>query len=284
MEKLKIVIPKGRIYEEVAKLFEDTGYRIIANGRNLRPASFNQNFILKIMKPQNIPQLLDINAHDVGFTGYDWFLESGCQSEIIMDLGFNKVKIVAAVPNNYNKDELKLRKIIVVSEYEKISKKYLDKENYNYHFLRIHGATEVFPPEDADMIIDNTSSGTTLKENNLKIIDEIMSSSTLFIASKKALKNPSKKEQIMQLKMLFEAVLKARVKVMLEMNIPLENADEIIKSLPSLKAPTVAKLYKDSGFGVKIVVRKEEVVNLLPKLKKLGASDILEYNINKIVL
>ena len=133
------------------------------------------------------------------------------------------------------------------------------------------------------MIIDNTATGRTLVENGLRIVDTIMTSSTRMFASKEAMKDPEKKKKILELKMLFEAVLDARDRVMLEMNVTKENFDALVKGLPSMRSPTVSPLYGDDGFAVKIAVKKGEVPNLLPKLKELGATDILEYDLRKVM-
>ena len=284
MYPLNIVLPKGRIFDEVAKLMSSAGYPVSLSGRGLRTKITNSEFFVKVMKPQNIPLLLALGKHDIGFSGYDWIYETATKEgiETIMDLGLNKVDIVAAIPQSMTQDFLTTHKIIVASEYKKISKEYLEKKGYNYRFISVHGATEVYPPEDADMIIDNCSTGTTLRENNLKIVDTILPSATCFIASKLSMKNPKKAEQIQKMKMLFESVLTARQKVMLEMNVELEKKD-IIKKLPAMRCPTVAPLAQDKGFAVKIVVDKIDVSTLIPKLKKWGATDILEYQLNKVV-
>ena len=237
-----------------------------------------------IMKPQNIPQLVEFGAHDVGFTGYDWIVETQSKVIEIMDLGFNPVKIVAAVPRDYSEADLKSRQIVVATEYEHITRQYLEKLDYNYHLLRTFGATEVFPPEDADMIVDNTSTGRTLKEHNLKIIDTVMVSSTRFIANKEALDCPWKRKKISEIEVLFNGVLNARNRVMLEMNIPKDKFDNIVKKLPCMRSPTVSPLFGEQGFAVKIAVKKNSVIKLIPELKRLGASDILEYELRKVLL
>ncbi len=282
MEKLKIVIPKGRIYDNVADLLISSGIYFKTGERNYKPEVNAKNIDIKIMKPQNIPKLLEMGARDIGFTGYDWIKEEKADVIEIMDLEFDPVKIVSAIPSKYSIKDLRKRKIIVASEYENISREFLKKKKYKFEFLRTYGATEVFPPEDSDMIIDNTSTGTTLAEHNLKIVDTIMESSTRFISNKKAIKK--KEKEINKLKMLFKAVLDARKKVLLEMNVPEDKLKELVKFLPCMRSPTVAPLYKEEGYAVKIAVDKSKVLDLIPQLKKYGARDILEYEISKVVL
>jgi ATP phosphoribosyltransferase len=133
------------------------------------------------------------------------------------------------------------------------------------------------------MIIDNTASGQTLKDNGLKIIGTLLESSTRFVVSRAALANQQKRGRIEELAMLFRAVLDGRDRVMLEMNIPKDRFDALA-SLPAMRSPTVAPLYGDAGYAVKIAVKKYEVAELIPKLKRLGALDIVEYDLRKVVL
>lgn len=285
MDKLRIVVPKGRISENVESLLNDSGVGMKSNGRYYIPYVEDKEIAIKIMKPQNIPELVELGSHDAGFTGKDWINETNSDVEIIMDLGFNPVKIIVAIPENINIGDLKRKKnVVVASEYSNISKKYLIENGYDFRLLRTYGATEVFPPDDADMIIDNTSTGLTLKENKLKIIDIVMYSSTVFIANKKTLENPFKRRKIENLKLLFKSILDSKSRVMLEMNVSNDCFEDILNTIPSMKSPTVAPLYKDQGYSIKVAVKKKDAPNLILKLKQMGAGDILEYEIKKVVI
>ena len=237
----------------------------------------------KIMKPQNVGELLEIGSHDAGFTGIDWIQESKANVQEIIDLGFDKVRIVAAVPQNYDEEKLRSKKLVVATEYVNLAETWLKSSGYQYHILRTYGATEVFPPDDADMIIDNTSSGQTLRDNGLKIIGTLLESSTRFVASHNALADPEKRRRIDELTMLFRAVLDGREHVMLEMNIPEDCFDAVVRGLPAMRSPTISPLFGDGGFAVKIAVKKNEVPEIIPKLKELGALDIVEYDLRKVV-
>jgi ATP phosphoribosyltransferase len=283
MEKLKVLIPKGRIFDNVSRLFSEAGFPISLSNRTYRPVLGVDWLDVKVMKPQNVGDLLEIGSHDAGFTGIDWIQESAVNIVEVLDLGFDKVRIVAAVPKDYDDKILQSKKLVVATEYVNIAEKWLKKSGYQYHILRTYGATEVFPPDDADMIIDNTSTGQTLKDNGLKIIGTLLESSTRFVASHFAMDNAEKRSRIEELAMLFRAVLDGRDRVMLEMNIPKEQF-ESLAVLPAMRSPTVAELLGDAGFAVKIAVKKSEVVDLIPKLKKLGALDIVEYDLRKVVL
>lgn len=283
MEKLKLLLPKGRIYEKVVSLLDGAGIKIDLPERAYRPIVNQDDIEAKVMKPQNIGNLLELGSHDAGFTGRDWIEETHTDVEEIMDLGFDRVRIVAAVPASLDDAQLKSRRIVVATEYPEISKKWLQEKKYDALTMHVNGATEVFPPDDADMIIDNTSTGRTLIENGLRIVDTILESSTRMFASKKALADEGKRKKIFELKMLFEAVLNARGKVMLEMNCTKSAFDALVKELPSMRSPTVSTLYGDGGYAIKVAVNKADVPTLLPRLKQLGATDILEYELRKVV-
>jgi ATP phosphoribosyltransferase len=288
IDKLKILIPKGRIFDNVSRLFSDAGFPIFLADRTYRPVlGKNQGLEswldAKIMKPQNVGELLELGSHDAGFTGIDWIQESGADVEEILDLGFDKVQVVAAIPAEIDEKSLKSRKIVVGTEYVNLAETWLRAGSWQYRLLRTYGATEVFPPDDADMIIDNTSSGQTLHDNGLKIIATLLKSSTRFVASKTAMADPAKRSRIEELAMLFKAVLDGRDRVMLEMNVPKAKFSEMVAGLPAMRSPTVAPLYGDDGYGVKIAVKKDEVPDIIPRLKRAGATDIVEYDLRKVV-
>jgi ATP phosphoribosyltransferase len=281
--KLRVLIPKGRMFDNVSRLFEEAGFPIALADRTYRPVIGADWLDAKIMKPQNVGELLELGSHDAGFTGIDWIRESGADVEEILDLGFDRVRIVAAVPQKFDDAALRSKKLVVATEYVNLAENWLKASGYSYRILRTYGATEVFPPDDADMIIDNTSSGQTLRDNGLRIIDTLLESSTRFVASRAALDCVQKRSRIEELAMLFHAVLDGRDRVMLEMNIPKDRFEALAHTLPAMRSPTVAPLYGDEGYAVKIAVRKHEVPDIIPRLKKLGALDIVEYDLRKVV-
>ena len=279
-----MVIPKGRIFDKVSSLLQEAGIGLISNHRVYVPHIQDPEIEAKIMKPQNIAQLIELGSHDIGFTGFDWVRETGAAVEQLLDLQFDAVKVVSAIPMAKKPESLLNTKIVVASEYENISHEYLKRAGYDYLLLRTFGATEAFPPQDADMIIDNVSSGQTLQDHSLKILDVILDSSTRLIANRAALEDPEKSEKIEELVLLFQAVLSARQRVMLEMNVPKEKLDAVIRILPCMRAPTVAPLYQESGYSVKAAVERRQTLKLIPCLKKMGATDILEYEFRKVVI
>lgn len=290
MDKLRILLAKGRIYESVYELLNDVGISIHLPDRTYFPTTNQEDLAFQVVKPQITSALLAQNKADLGFSGKDWVYENGVENDVeeIMDFGFDPVRIVAAVPNTVDFASLLKGKVTIATEYQNLSKKWIEEKKVDGTIFRTWGTSEGFVQDNEDSIaqvlIDNTSTGSSLRANNLKIVDTLMESSTRMYASKEALKNPEKKRKIMELKMLFESVLNARGRVMLEMNVSKDKVDSLIKGIPSMKSPTVSPLYGDDGFAVKIAVKKSEVPTLLPKLQSLGATDILEYALRKVMM
>lgn len=290
MEKLKILLAKGRIYESVYELLNDVGISIHLPDRTYFPVTNQDDLAFQVVKPQITSALLAKNCADVGFSGKDWVYENGVENDVeeIMDLGFDPVRIVAAIPETKDYEKLLKGKVTIATEYQNLTKKYIDSKKIEGTIFRTWGTSEGFVQDNDDalaqILIDNTSTGSSLRANRLKIVDTLMESSTRMYASKEAMKNPSKKQKILEIKMLFEAVLAARSRVMLEMNVAKADFDGLIKGIPSMKSPTVSPLFGDDGYAVKIAVKKSEVPTLLPKLQGLGATDILEYELRKVML
>lgn len=280
---LRLVIPKGRIYDKVSELLSECGVRLAGAERSYRPAASMPGIEVKLLKSQNIPPLLALNQHDIGFAGYDWVLEQNAEVIELLDLGFDPVRIVAAVPETSDIDELKSRKIIAVSEYEQLTRQFLRREGFDFTFVRSYGATEVFPPEDADLIVDNTSTGATLLANRLRIIGTVLESSTRFIANPRAFEDPQKRQIIENLLLLMKGVLNGKRRVLLEMNCPEDQLDALVKLLPAMRSPTISRLYNESGFAVKAAIPTTDVATLVPKLISAGATDILETPIRKVI-
>ncbi|MCR4790543.1 MAG: ATP phosphoribosyltransferase [Treponemataceae bacterium] len=290
MEKLKILLAKGRIYESVYELLSDVGISIYLPDRTYFPVTNQKDLAFQVVKPQITSALLAQNKADVGFSGKDWVYENGVEDSVveIMDLGFDPVRIVAAIPESKDYDELLKGQVTIATEYQTLTKKYIDEKKIKGNIFRTWGTSEGFVQDNEDaqaqILIDNTSTGSSLKANRLKIVDTLMESSTRMYASKEAMADPEKKQKIMELKMLFECVLNARDRVMLEMNVAKDKFDNLIKSMPSMKSPTVSPLFGDDGYAVKIAVKKSDIPTLLPKLHELGATDIVEYGLRKVLM
>jgi ATP phosphoribosyltransferase len=281
---LKLALPKGRIFDRVRALLDDCGLGLRLPERGYRPTSSDDRLQIKILKAQNVAALIGLGSHDLGFTGHDWVRETQAEVVELLDLGFDPVRIVVAAPEESDVAHLLSRdRIVVVSEYEHLARSWLDARGVHYHFMRSYGATEVFPPEDADLIVDNTSSGKTLVENRLAIVDTILHSTTRLVANREAMEDPARRQVIDELLMLMKAVLDGRARVLLEMNIDEARLPTLVAALPAMKSPTVAQLYGQGGYAVKVAVRKDAVARLIPELKRLGATDILETEIRKVM-
>ncbi|MCF6301438.1 MAG: ATP phosphoribosyltransferase, partial [Proteobacteria bacterium] len=228
--KIKMAIPKGKLQLEIVKLLEQIGLTFKGNERNYRPLCSDPIFEIKLLKSQNIPKLVELEQHDIGFAGLDWIAEEAADVKILKSLGFNPVDIVACIPDDWDYADLKKRKIIVATEYKLLSHTFLTKQGFDYQLIRSYGATEVFPPEDADMIIDNTSTGTTIVANHLKIVDTVYRSNTQFFANQACMENPEKKAIIDDMLVLINGVLNGRKRVLLEMNC----SEDIIQGLVKL--------------------------------------------------
>ena len=281
---IRMGLPKGRMKDNIFELMTDAGIKIRTSQRDYRPSASLKNLEIKILKPQNIAEMLHAGSIDLGFTGDDWVRELNFDVVEVLDTGFDKVDLIAAAPAALLKgNKLPRRKLVIASEYERLSRAWIKKKGIDATFVRSYGATEVFPPEDADLIIDITATGSTLKANNLKIVDTISSSSTRLYASRPAYKNPGKKEAIDALVMLFKSVFEARKRVILEVNVSAEKLESVIKILPCMREPTVAELYGGAGYALKVAVPREDLPVLIPKIKKHGGTDIIVTRLAHIV-
>lgn len=281
---IRLALPKGRISEEVVRLLGASGIAIRSNGRSYRPQVTGDEIEAKYLKPQNIPRLLEIGAHDCGFTGHDWVVESGADVVEILDTTLDPVTLVAAAPEGTagRLDGLG-RPLIVASEYEAITRRYMESRARRYLFIRTFGATEVYPPEDADLILDLVATGSTLRENHLVAVDEVLRSSTRFVASKAALADPARRERIEILAMLQRAVLEARRRVLLEMNVAADRLAAVVAVLPAMKSPTIQELHGGKGYAVKAAVPREGLPAILLRLRQAGATDLIAYALEKVI-
>jgi len=280
---LKMVIPKGRMFTSINALLAEAGIHLIAPDRDYRPRCNDPDLSIKLLKSANIPSMVALGQHDCGFAGYDWIMEHGAHVETVLDLGFDPVRIVACIPESWDWEEVRQRRIIAVSEYRHLTGRFLEQQGVDYTFLRSYGATEVFPPEDADLIVDNTATGSTLRANRLKIVETVMESSTRFIAHPSVYDDPVKADQLENMRVLFDSVLEGRKRVLLEMNCPEERIDDLVALLPAMKSPTVARLHRGTGFSVKAAILSSGVKDLIPRLRRVGATDILEMDIRKVI-
>lgn len=281
---IKLAIPKGRMFEGVRRLLADGGVDISATERGYRPSLSLPGFGVKLLKPRAIVEMLAAGSRDVGFAGADWVRETGADLVEIVDTGLDRVRLVAAAPATLLEGgRLPDRPLVVASEYERVSRAWVEQRGLDATLLRSYGATEVLPPEDADCIIDNTATGATLAANGLVIIDELMTSSTRLYASRSAMSDLAKREQIERVGLIVRSVLEARRRVMIEINVPADRLDAIVAILPCMREPTVSALRSQSGYAVKAAVRREELAEVVPLVKQLGGTDIVVTRPEQIV-
>lgn len=278
--ELKILVPKGRIQKGVTCLLEGCGVELKGGERTYRPVCSRTDMEIKLLKPQNIPELVALGRHHCGFTGRDWIEEQEADVIELLDLRLDRARIVFALPENQEPGEIRL----VASEYTGLTERFLQKKYPKARAIRSWGATEALPPDDADGIVDVVSTGATLRMNRLVEKECLLETSTRFIACRKAYENSRDlREKMNDLTMLLKSCLNARSRRLLEMNVPREGLQRITELLPCMKSPTVAPLHGGQGFSVKAAVPALSVPGLIPELIRLGATDILESRMERIL-
>lgn len=284
MSTLQFAIPKGRMHEGVTALMKDAGINLRISARAYRPELSIDGFHVKIMKPQNIVEMLHHGSRDIGFAGADWVTELGAELVELLDTGLDRVRVVAAAPPElWPGDEAPSQKLVIASEYQELTRQWIARRKLDATLVRSYGATEVFPPEDADLIVDNTATGSTLKANNLRIVDTVMESSTRLYANPRALENPQKRERIDTLTLLLQSVLEARSRVMIECNVARDALESLVGILPCMRQPTIATLHHEEGYAVKAAVPRSSLTSLIPEIKAHGGSDIVVSDLQQIV-
>lgn len=283
-QKVRLALPKGRMAGGVVALLDDSGVRVRLGAREYRPEIMFAGFEAKVLKPQAIVKMLQAGSRDIGFTGADWVAEFGAELVELLDTELDRVRVVAAAPAELLvNSRLPDGPLVVASELERISRGWIQRCGLNATVVRSFGATEVYPPEDADCIVDVVATGSTLKANHLQVIDELMTSSTRLYARPAALDDPELARRIDELVMVLKSVLEARRRVMVELNVGRGALETIVAVLPCMREPTVAPLHGDGGFAVKVAVRREELAGLIPRIKALGGTDIVVSQLSQIV-
>jgi len=281
---LKLAIPKGRMYEGVVSLLAEAGIHISQTARSYRPHVDLDHGEVKILKPQNIVEMLHAGSRDLGFAGADWVAELDGELVELLDTGLDPVRVVAAAPLSLLiEGELPARRLVVASEYERLTRAWISDRGLDARFVRSYGATEVFPPEDADLIVDNTATGSTLEANDLQVVDVLTESSTRLYACPRALEDPGLRPQIEDLVLLVASVLEARRRVMVEVNVSEDKLPALLEVLPCMRQPTVSPLAGGDGFAVKAAVPRSQLPSVVPRIKAAGGSDIVVTRLAQIV-
>lgn len=303
MYKIRFAIPKGSLERETFRILERAGYSISDEERTYRPSINDPEIDLKILRPQEIPLFVSEGLQDAGITGLDWVRETSAKVEMPLSLEYGKIRIVLAVPKNWDKvnslSELienfwrQGKDIRISTEYLNITSEYV-KDNPTYRkffedsepliitpwwrrgknskvsvFLSF-GATEAKPPEDADAIVDAVETGATLEQNNLKAIETIMESVSIFVTNKKALADPEKREKIFDLITLLKGAVDGRKKLHIFVNVREKNLQTLLDKIPALKKPTICTLSEKGWYSVNTVIDRDYFLKLLPTLRRLA--------------
>jgi ATP phosphoribosyltransferase len=283
-----MAVPTGSLQESVLSMLRDAGYELNVEPRSYRPETNDPELWVKMLRPQEIPSLVADGVYDVGISGSDWVAETGASVERILDLGVGGFKIVLAVnessPIQAPEDLRTMRNLRISTEYLNLTGSYLRRlgvKGASVHFS--WGATEAKPPEEADAIIDGFQTGETLARNRLRIVDEVLESSALFIANRSSMKDEWKRRKIEGMEVMLSGALRARGKVLLKMNVPAEKLDEIAALVPAMERPTISKLYGEDWYALESVAEEKELIQLIPRLKEAGAKDIIEYDLKKVI-
>lgn len=281
---LRIGLPKGRMERAVLDLLAAGGIEVTPTARGYRPHVRFDCAEAKVLKPQNIIEMLMLGSRDVGFAGADWVAELSADVVDVLDTGLDPIELVAAAPASVLVNgELPRRHLVVASEYERLTRTWIGNRRLDAACVRSYGATEVFPPEDADIIVDCTATGATLRANGLVKVDTLLRSSTRLYASPAAWTEPGKRRRIEDLSLLLGSVLEARRRVMLEVNASGECLEQVVAVLPAMRRPTVSPLFGNGSFAVKAAVPRDSLARVIPALKAAGGTDVVVSTLSQIV-
>jgi ATP phosphoribosyltransferase len=290
MAKLRFGIPKGSLQEATIDMMKKAGYKVYVSSRSYYPAADDDELSVRLIRPQDMSRYVEKEIVDAGLTGQDWVEEAGSNVRCIEKLVYAKQKLtkvrwVFAVPEHSpikSVEDLQGKRI--ATELVNVTRKYLKERSIQAEVEFSHGATEAKAPDLVDAIVELTETGSSLRANNLRIIDTVIESTTVFIANHKSWEDPWKRQKIENLAILFQGAIIARDKVGLKMNISNEGLNILLEKLPALRKPTISPLTEDAGYAVETILDESVVRNIIPELKRVGAEGIIEYPLNKVVL
>jgi ATP phosphoribosyltransferase len=287
MNVLKLGLPKGSLQDATVELFARAGFNVSVSSRSYFPAIDDDEIECMLIRPQESARYVEHGLLDMAITGFDWILKRDVVQ--VIELVYSKqlkrpVRWVVAVPN-----DSPIRCIAdlagkrIATEAVELTEQFLAEQGIKAEVEFSWGATEVKPPHLADAIVEVTETGSSLKANNLRIVHEILQSTTRLIANKEAYADPWKRAKMDDIAMLLKAALAAHGKVGMMLNVQEQNLAKVEAILPSLKSPTISKLQSEGWYAVNTIVDQELVRRLIPRLKASGAEDIVEFPLNKIV-
>lgn len=286
---LKLGIPAGSLQEATAELFRKAGYNIKFSSRSYYPEIDDCEIECLLVRAQEMARYVELGVLDAGITGYDWILENESEVVEICELMFSKVsrrpvRWVLCVPNDSPVQTAKdLAGKRIATEVVKLTEKYFAKHGVEVIVEFSWGATEVKPPRLADAIVEVTETGSSLRANNLRIVDEVLQSTTRFIANKAAFADPWKRNKLDNIALMLQGCLAAEGKVGLMMNVRRVDLERILSLLPALQKPTVSSLSDPEWVAVNTILEESYVRSTVPGLKAAGARGIVEYQITKII-
>jgi ATP phosphoribosyltransferase len=288
--KLKLGIPKGSLQDATIALFERAGWKIYPSGRSYFPSINDPEIECMLVRAQEMARYVEHGALDAGLTGNDWVMENQTDVEYVTSLTYSKVsrqkvKWVLCVPNDspFQKPEDLAGKTIA-TELVEFTKRYFAEKNIPVKVEFSWGATEVKPPTLADAIVEVTETGSSLRANNLRIIETLMESETQLIANKSSFKDEWKRNKIQTLALMLNAAIDAQNQVGLMLNVRKSDLDAVLGVLPALNSPTVSHLHDPEWVALNTILEQSQVRDVIPKLKAAGATGIVEYPLSKVVL
>lgn len=286
---LKLGLPKGSLQESTLRLFRKAGYIISVSGRSYYPVFDDPEIESMLIRAQEMARYVEDGHLDCGLTGKDWILEQNADVVEVAELryakeGFRPVKWVIAVPMDSKIKTIKdLEGKRIATELVGFTKRYLKQRGIKAEVDFSWGATEVKPPHLADAIVELTETGTSLRANNLRIVETMIESTTRFIANKRAWQDKWKRQKMENIALLLKGALAAEEKVGLKMNVPEDSFKKVLSLLSAMHSPTVSPLSDKGWYAIDVVIDERTVRDIIPKLKKAGASGIVEYQLNKVI-
>ena len=286
---LMLGLPKGSLEESTIALFAKAGWKIAKSSRSYKPSIDDPELDGRFVRAQEISRYVEQGFFDCGLTGYDWILENNSDVVEVCDLIYSKATalksrwVLCVKEDSDIKSVQDLEGKRVATELMNVTKKFLSDKGVNAEVEFSWGATEVKVPDLVDAIADITETGSSLRANNLRIIDTMLYTNTKLIANKAALENPEKRRKIESIALLLQAALDAGTKVGLKLNLPKGNLAKIIGELPALRKPTVSQLSDPAWVAVETIVDEKVVRDLIPVLKANQAEGIVEYPLNKVI-
>ena len=288
--KLKLGIPKGSLENATVDLFRRAGYVIITSSRSYFPGIDDPEIECMLIRAQEMARYVEDGILDAGLTGRDWIEENGAQVVAVADLiyakqSFGKVRWVLAVPDGSAFHSVKdLQGKVIATELVQATRRYLERNGVTAKVEFSWGATEVKPPVLADAIVEVTETGSSLRANNLRIVETVIESNTQLIANTASWKDEWKRRKLEDMRMLLEGAINALGKVGLMLNVQKSELQAVLAVLPALKKPTISSLSDSDWFAVNTILDESTVRTIIPRLKEAGAQGIVEYPLNKIVM